>query len=94
MKRKLFKAQSTMEYAVLVAVIVAALLAMQIYMKRAAEGKMRQSADQIGEQFDSFNSEIVEETRVSGTSVQVSGNGQVTSEADEVITRNANETIF
>jgi uncharacterized protein (UPF0333 family) len=45
------KGQSTLEYAVLIAVVVGALLAMQIYMKRGIQGKLRQSADQIGEQY-------------------------------------------
>ena len=43
--------QSTLEYAVVIAVVVAALLAMQIYMKRGAQGKLRQATDDIGEQF-------------------------------------------
>lgn len=45
------KAQSTVEYAVLIAVVVGALLAMQIYVKRGAMGKLRSSTDQIGDQF-------------------------------------------
>jgi hypothetical protein len=43
--------QSTLEYAVVIAVVVSALLAMQIYMKRGAQGKLRQATDDIGEQF-------------------------------------------
>lgn len=45
------KGQSTLEYGVIIAVIVAALVAMQTYVKRGIQGKMRQSADDIGEQF-------------------------------------------
>lgn len=45
------KAQSTLEYGVIIAVIVAALIAMQVYFKRGVQGKIRQSADDIGEQF-------------------------------------------
>lgn len=43
--------QSTLEYAVLIVVIIAALVAMQVYLKRGVQGRMRESADQIGEQF-------------------------------------------
>ena len=43
--------QSTLEYAVVIAVVVAALLAMQIYMKRGVQGKMRSATDQIGDQY-------------------------------------------
>ena len=43
--------QSTVEYAVLIAVVVGALIAMQIYMKRGVQGKLRSATDDIGEQF-------------------------------------------
>jgi len=43
--------QSTLEYAVLIVVIIAALIAMQVYLKRGVQGRMRESTDQIGEQF-------------------------------------------
>lgn len=52
MLRKLkSKGQSTLEYAVLIVVIIAALIAMQVYLKRGVQGRMRESSDQIGEQF-------------------------------------------
>lgn len=35
----------------LVACVVAALLAMQIYIKRGIQGKLRQGSDEIGEQY-------------------------------------------
>ena len=45
------KGQSTVEYAVLIVVVIAALLAMAIFMKRGTMGKLRDSTNQIGEQF-------------------------------------------
>ena len=45
------RGQSTLEYAVLIVVIIAALIAMQVYLKRGIQGRMRESSDQIGEQF-------------------------------------------
>lgn len=45
------RAQSILEYAVIVGVVVAGLLAMQVYIKRGLEGKLRSSADDIGEQY-------------------------------------------
>ena len=45
------RGQSTLEYAVLIVVIIAALVAMQVYLKRGIQGRTRESADQIGEQF-------------------------------------------
>ena len=45
------KGQSTVEYAVLGVVVIAALLAMQVYMKRGVQGKLHDASDQVGEQF-------------------------------------------
>ncbi|MBU1869558.1 MAG: hypothetical protein KJ818_03720 [Candidatus Omnitrophica bacterium] len=45
------KGQTTLEYAILIGVIVAGLIAMQIYVKRGYMGKMRESADDMGKQF-------------------------------------------
>ena len=45
------KGQSVVEYAVMIAVVIAALLVMQIYMKHGIAGKIRESTDQVGEQF-------------------------------------------
>lgn len=52
------KGQSTLEFAVLIAVVVAAVIAMQIYMKRGVSGKLKSGVDEIGEQYDpvAFNS--------------------------------------
>ena len=43
--------QSVVEYAVMIAVVIAALLIIQIYMRRGVQGKLRESTDQVGEQF-------------------------------------------
>ena len=45
------RAQGMLEYAVLIAIIVAVIVGMQIYVKRALQGKFKQTADQMGEQF-------------------------------------------
>ncbi|MDP3732177.1 MAG: hypothetical protein Q8R31_04010, partial [Candidatus Omnitrophota bacterium] len=44
-------AQSVLEYAVLIACLAGALLAMQIYVKRSIQGRTRDAADEIGEQY-------------------------------------------
>jgi Flp pilus assembly pilin Flp len=44
-----------LEYALIVAVVVAGLIAMQYYMKRGVQGKLRESTDQIGEQYSAGN---------------------------------------
>jgi hypothetical protein len=42
------KAQTTAEYAILIALIVGALLAMQIYVKRGLQGRVRDVVDHTG----------------------------------------------
>lgn len=46
------KAQSTLEFAVLIVCVAAALIAMQIYVKRGLSGRFRQIADDIGPQYE------------------------------------------
>ena len=46
------KGQSTLEYALIIAVIVAGLLLMQMYIKRGYAGRIKSSTDDMGEQFD------------------------------------------
>lgn len=45
------KAQSITEYAVLSGVLIMAVVLMQVYLKRSVQGKFKDTADQIGEQF-------------------------------------------
>ncbi|MBU4332800.1 hypothetical protein KKD20_06890 [Patescibacteria group bacterium] len=49
------RAQTTLEYSVIISVIVAALLTMQVYIKRSLQGKLRSAADEIGQQYDPRN---------------------------------------
>ena len=52
MRKKDKKAQTVMEMAVLILVIVAAAVAMQTYIKRGIQGRLRAGVDSIGEQYD------------------------------------------
>ncbi len=49
------RGQSTLEYALIIAVVVGALLAMQVYMKRGMQGKLRESTDEMGGQYSAGN---------------------------------------
>lgn len=46
------KGQSAMETGLLVMAIVVALIAMQVYIKRAIQGHLRSNVESIGEQYD------------------------------------------
>lgn len=49
--------QSTLEYAVVIIVLSAALVAMLIYLKRGVQGRLRSEADQIGQSYSPGNTE-------------------------------------
>lgn len=46
------RGQSTLEYAIIIAVIVGGLLVMQHYIKRGYEGRLKSASDDMGEAFD------------------------------------------
>lgn len=75
------RGQSTLEYAVLIVVIIAALIAMQVYLKRGVQGKFRESSDQIGEQFSpgytTSNLTTATHSRTRDTSTAVSSTTQI-----------------
>lgn len=60
------KAQSTMEYAVLIIIVIGALLSIQQYLKRGLQGRMRQAADDIGDQYSVGNMNMTRVTRFHG----------------------------
>ena len=49
MKKKYGKAQSFLEYAVVIIIVAAVVVAMRVYFVRAMQEKFRQSADVFGE---------------------------------------------
>jgi len=46
------RGQSTVEMAILIMILVFALIAMQVYLKRGIQGRLRANIDSIGEQYD------------------------------------------
>ncbi|MFC1675078.1 hypothetical protein ACFL1K_04265 [Candidatus Omnitrophota bacterium] len=70
------RGQITLEFAVLIAVIAAALVAMSIYIKRAAQGSLREAADSIGDQYAPKRvmgiSSVESETKIRDTSKTMS----------------------
>jgi len=65
------RGQGTAEYAVLAAVVIGALLAMQIYMKQSAMGRLRDASDQLGERFDPTQHSSTLTRTSSGTRTEV-----------------------
>jgi uncharacterized protein (UPF0333 family) len=67
------RGQSALEYAVLLAVIVAALVAMQVYVKRAGEGRLKESADDLGSQYEPGKTDVAEGTLTNATVQETTG---------------------
>ena len=70
------RGQGILEYSILIICIAAGLLAMQYYVKRAIQGRVRQSADSIGEQYSPGH---MEESTITTTQ-----KGKTTVEAKQV----------
>lgn len=59
------KGQSMLEYAILMGVIVAVIVALQVYVRRAVQGRFKQSADSIGDQFttrEAYTTQSIQQT--------------------------------
>ncbi|MFH0753756.1 MAG: hypothetical protein V2A70_04255 [Candidatus Omnitrophota bacterium] len=90
------KAQSVLEYMILLIIIIAAFLTMQVYMKRGFQGRWKQAVDDLGDQYDKtgYHSDIrytqigSSESRTTAVpDVVVDGvSGQKTVRTDSVIT--------
>ena len=60
------KGQSILEYAILLAVVIAVLLIMQSFVKRGYQGSLKTSADRMGEQFSASSTTIKEQQKMAG----------------------------
>lgn len=63
------KGQSTLEYAIVIGVVVAALIALNLYMQRGVQGKLKESTDQVGRQFEPTNFSLGWTTTASGNTI-------------------------
>jgi len=90
------KGQSTLEYAVIIAVVVAALIAMQTYVKRGLQGRLKQASDDIGEQFSPGYSTMHKVTTSNVTSDEVVVGGDTpttTTNSVQSQTSNVSESV-
>ena len=53
------KGHSTLEYVILIIIILGALLSIQFYIKRGIQGRLKSAADDIGDQFSPGNSNVI-----------------------------------
>jgi len=98
MLRKMRKllGQSTLEYAVLIVIIALALLGTQSYIKRGLQGRLRQSADDMGDQFSAQTANLFTKTDVGGGKTEETVIGGITKSnmtTSEITTRVTNAYI-
>ena len=79
-KRKKTKGQSTLEYAVLIVVVLGALMAVQTYITRGIQGRAKDATDSISDtQFDPDMTVHIKTTNTYSKTNEVSIDGQTTS---------------
>ncbi|MGD9014679.1 MAG: hypothetical protein PVI33_01455 [Candidatus Omnitrophota bacterium] len=77
------KAQVTIEYAMVIICLIAALLSMQHYIRRATQGRLREAADTIGEQYDARNVNSRLTTTQTGQTITVTNQSEdISAEAE------------
>ena len=64
------KGQNILEYSLLIALVLSAILIMQVYVKRAYQGRIKQEADNLGEQYSPRHttSTMVTKTKINSES--------------------------
>ncbi|MBI3991045.1 MAG: hypothetical protein HY350_02740 [Candidatus Omnitrophica bacterium] len=93
------RAQSVFEYAMVVACLVAALIGMQIYIKRSVQGRLKSAADDTGEQYSalrtrsSLTQTITSTANITGIPNFVSVNAGSSNEMREIIEVNRTENM-
>ena len=89
------KGQSTVEYALIIAVVVAGLLLMQHYVRRGYAGRLKQASDDMGEQYDptaySGNFFVNQHSRTN--QIVESGVSSTNHVEDQVSSRTGNEDV-
>ena len=95
MFRRSSRGQSTLEYVILLGFVVAALIAMGIYMKRGFQGKLRESTDQVGEQYDPLKtaSNFTTTTSMNQTEKVSAGGVSNTTVTSNTQNRSGSETV-
>ena len=89
------KGQTITEYAILLIVVIGSLLAIQVYIKRGVQGRLKSAADDIGEQFSPGNTNATSRVYSFSQSRETVANGVTRSEltSPEITTVNATQAI-
>jgi len=90
------RGQSTLEYAVLIIIIIGALLSIQVYIKRGVQGRLKQASDDIGDQFSPGNTNVIKTMTTASVSNETFIGGVTRSDLlqDEVTTDLMNSDVM
>ena len=90
------RGQSTLEYAVLIVVIIGALLTIQIYIKRGVQGRLKSAADDVGDQYSDGNTNVIQTTIRNSNTQEVFSNGSSSSTiiGNEITNETQNSVIL
>lgn len=69
------RGQSLLEYSILFAVILSAILIMQSYIKRGYQGRLKAEADSVGQQYSPGHTTSVIRTTNNSTAVTITADG-------------------
>jgi Flp pilus assembly pilin Flp len=88
------KGQSLIEYSLILGAIIVGILFMQLYVRRAIQGRLRDASDQIGDQFSPSAKYNLNITRDSKTIESTDATGQTTTTFEyDTTTREGGETL-
>lgn len=73
------RGQSTLEYAILIVIVIGALLSIQFYIKRGIQGRMKSATDDISYQFSPGNTNGFTRTRTTSRTQETFDDGVTTS---------------
>ena len=90
------KGQSTLEYAVLIIIIIGALLSIQVYIKRGVQGRLKSATDDIGDQFSPGNTNVTKTHSVGSRTSETFKEGKSSSKllGNEVSTDKMNASVM
>jgi uncharacterized protein (UPF0333 family) len=104
MLRQFRKGQSTAEYAIVIGLVIAAAVAMQVYIKRGVQGKIKGAVDYkpnamfTGDQYEpNYSESNMNVTRNVQTNINTSANGKVVrtiGDDGEVTNRSGTQSII
>lgn len=86
-------AQSVLEYAIIIAVITAGLIAMQLYFKRSYQGALRNQGESMGDQYRPGNTVSLQERITSVNTTETSGLGLSMTETEEATKEKSEQKV-